>query len=278
MKIAFAQMDPNGFIRINSFQCRCMEVKIKPSTRLFWFYYDLHRNGKSPEFGVWREVELTRLVMPALEPKEAINYESLVSLKAPKATINYVFQTRNVGKKSRKAEEKLALERAAAGASHPENADTRVPVPSHAHSPTPSLELTGENRSEPSDLMADTRRRLRAPGGEVIETYALKWGVQSSDSIVSRAPAAGREVGPDLCRGLMLTKDQSFMLQSTLRIPAPSSWLAFLWMKGMVQMEVRATQAEEELGRVQKALEVSEGQASALSIDKRNLKELSKLK
>ncbi|XP_074382658.1 uncharacterized protein LOC141724410 isoform X1 [Apium graveolens] len=141
-----------------------------------------------------------------------------------------VFQTRNVGKKSRKAEEKLALERAAAGASHPENADTRVPVPSHAHSPTPSLELTGKNRSEPSDLMADTRRRLRAPGGEVIETYALKWGVQSSDSIVSRAPAAGREVGPDLCRGLMLTKDQSFMLQSTLRIPAPSSWLAFLWL------------------------------------------------
>lgn len=92
--------------------------------------------------------------------------------------------------KRHKAEERLGLERSAVGTSRPEDADTRVPIPSPAHSPTTSLELTSENRPEQSDSEVDPRKIYRAQGGKVIEMYAPKRVVLSSDSIVSRAPSA----------------------------------------------------------------------------------------
>ncbi|KAL8157712.1 hypothetical protein AgCh_002424 [Apium graveolens] len=77
-------------------------------------------------------------------------------------------------RKTKKAEKKLALERAAAGTCHGEDANTRAAVHSPPHSLTPSLELTTGNRLAASDNSPDPRKRGRAHNGDVIETYVLK--------------------------------------------------------------------------------------------------------
>ena len=111
MGIALGQLDPNGFTHINSFQARCLDVGIKPTTRLFWYHYDFKRNAKAKGFytisrrvgrakwamtnsnnrgsheswfyisgpriarySVWREVEPSSVIMPDLSPSEAAQY------------------------------------------------------------------------------------------------------------------------------------------------------------------------------------------------------------
>lgn len=41
------------------------------------------------EFGVWREVEPSKLLMPNLSPEEARTYAKLVDLKIPKVILNH---------------------------------------------------------------------------------------------------------------------------------------------------------------------------------------------
>ena len=47
MDIAIGQMDPNGFIHMNTFQYRCLKAGVEPSTQLFWYHYDFRKNPKS---------------------------------------------------------------------------------------------------------------------------------------------------------------------------------------------------------------------------------------
>ncbi|KAK1390009.1 hypothetical protein POM88_018187 [Heracleum sosnowskyi] len=50
MGISLGQMDPNGFLHMNGFQCRCLGAEVEPTTRLFWHHYDFRKNGKSRGF------------------------------------------------------------------------------------------------------------------------------------------------------------------------------------------------------------------------------------
>ncbi|KAL6547086.1 hypothetical protein OROMI_022807 [Orobanche minor] len=50
MGIALGQMDPNGFLHINGFQCHWLAARVKPSSELFWYHYDFRRNPKSVGF------------------------------------------------------------------------------------------------------------------------------------------------------------------------------------------------------------------------------------
>lgn len=42
----------------------------------------------------------------------------------------------------------------------------------------------------------------------VVKTYVPQWGVLENDAIIASAPAPTRDVGLDLCRGLVLPTDQ----------------------------------------------------------------------
>lgn len=123
MIIAIGQMDPNGFIHINTFQHWCLLAGVDTATWLFWFHYDFRWNPKSNglytiaqraghsewcftyssnkkshthwcylvgpklvEFGVWREVKPTKLMMPTSLLEEATRYEKLVKFKLPKVS------------------------------------------------------------------------------------------------------------------------------------------------------------------------------------------------
>lgn len=57
-----------------------------------------------------------------------------------------------------------------------------------------------------NESLEEPRKRSRASGG-VIETYAPKWGVLSTDALACPTPVSVKEIVPDLCRGLMLPKD-----------------------------------------------------------------------
>lgn len=117
-------MDPNGFIHINCFQNRCLQAKVHPSTRLFWFHYDFWKNAKSPgfytiahragradwaytnsgnkkmhthsyfisglklaEFVLWRELDTSKVQMPELTAAEQ-NYAALVDLDVPQLSLS----------------------------------------------------------------------------------------------------------------------------------------------------------------------------------------------
>lgn len=71
-----------------------------------------------------------------------------------------------------------------------------------------SLEVIGENRVLTSDVEGrlEPRKRPRSLSGTV-ETYATKWAVLSSDALACPASTPAKEIGPDLCRGLMLPSD-----------------------------------------------------------------------
>ncbi|KAK1399424.1 hypothetical protein POM88_009287 [Heracleum sosnowskyi] len=50
MGIALGQMDPNGFLHMNGFQCRCLVANVDPTPALFWHHHDFRKNGKSKGF------------------------------------------------------------------------------------------------------------------------------------------------------------------------------------------------------------------------------------
>ncbi|KAK1362161.1 hypothetical protein POM88_046635 [Heracleum sosnowskyi] len=50
MGIALGQMDPNGFLHMNGFQCRCLAANVDPTPALFWHHHDFRKNGKSKGF------------------------------------------------------------------------------------------------------------------------------------------------------------------------------------------------------------------------------------
>lgn len=75
--------------------------------------------------------------------------------------------------------------------------------------PSPPPENADPTWNEQLSLRGDLVQRKRVPSNEadVIQTYTPQWDVLSTDSVCFRAPAAAREIGPDLCRGLMLPAD-----------------------------------------------------------------------
>lgn len=50
MGIALGQLDPNGFIYINVFVYRCLQVGVFPRPALFWNHHDFKKNAKSSSF------------------------------------------------------------------------------------------------------------------------------------------------------------------------------------------------------------------------------------
>lgn len=58
-----------------------------------------------------------------------------------------------------------------------------------------------------SDLLHRNKRQRGNDLG-VISTYVPQWGVFATDSIASWASTPARDVGPDLCRGLILLEDR----------------------------------------------------------------------
>lgn len=124
MGIALGQMDPNGFTHINGFQCRCLASRVTATTRLFWHHYDFRRNPKSRgfytiarrpgradwiqtnsnnkgshnkwfqisgpkvgEFSVWREVDVSRVVMLKLTEIEEHDYQTLCLTPTERITL-----------------------------------------------------------------------------------------------------------------------------------------------------------------------------------------------
>lgn len=114
MGIALGQLDPNGFIHINTFAFRCLSHGVTPRTSLFWHHYDFKRNPKNfgfynisrrpgrgdwcqtnsntkgshhqwffivlpglREFSVWREVDPRRIISSTLSEEDQSDYERL---------------------------------------------------------------------------------------------------------------------------------------------------------------------------------------------------------
>lgn len=139
-----------------------------------------------------------------------------------------------------KAAEKRAAEKKAAEAqAHPtlegeRDREKRVSDPPRDSSLGLSLEVTGENRQILLDLgeQIEPRKRSRALSG-VVETYALKWGVLSTNALACPYPIQAKEIGLDLCRGLRLPADIPAYTAADL-VAACTEMMAMLSMVSML--------------------------------------------
>ena len=68
--------------------------------------------------------------------------------------------------------------------------------------------VTSPPKEPEGELPKETRKRNRA-NEEMVKTYTPQWGVLATDSVALAAPQAALEVGPDLCRGMILPADRS---------------------------------------------------------------------
>lgn len=119
-----------------------------------------------------------------------------------------------------------------------ERPPSHLPVDESERDSSPSTATPGEKRPRQDDY--------------VIKTYTPQWGVLSNDAIVASAPPSAKEVGPDLCRHLML---------ALLSLAVP--WAAAVIDK-VAGFEVRAIRAEESLRNAEAEVERLGGQAFSL--------------
>lgn len=133
------------------------------------------------------------------------------------------------------------------------------------------------------------RTVLKSPRQEdaVVKAYAPQWGVLSTDSVLKLCPKEPKEVGPDLCRGLMLPEDRP-TYEATDPLDACTEILALFSMgvpwaaaftdkvkdltTQIAPLELRAVRAEESLEKANWDNERLNGQAEVLASDREKLR------
>lgn len=113
-------------------------------------------------------------------------------------------------RKRRKAAEAVATALAVVNASTQAIDASEVVVPDQREKSgvaTPPAASPPRDLEQVGDLQADSRKTTRRNEME-LKVYAPQWGVLETDNMISPAPDSAKDVGPDLCRGLILPVDR----------------------------------------------------------------------
>lgn len=116
-----------------------------------------------------------------------------------------------IERKKKKAKEKRVIELLLEALKTKENDPTQN-EPSEGTSadrapqPPPIIETTDDVVIAPSEVEADPRKRHRSQD-DIVQTYVPRWGVLVSDATACPAPDPAKDIGTDVCKGLMLPRD-----------------------------------------------------------------------